>query len=106
MSNDNDRTKRTPRGPGRPLTRKPQTHREQYVAWLNQQQSTTQVPIKKGTNEQGSILPMLPSKASLLLAVYDGIIPASPEQLLNVALQEFPRNPRKGTIPPWPISDA
>ena len=49
---------------------------------------------------------MLPAKAALLLAVYDGLIPASPEHQLNIMFHELLRNPRKGRIPVWPISDA
>ena len=107
MSNDDyDRSTRTPRRRTEPRRRKPTTHREKYVAWLEQLQKPNQVLLKKGTNDTTGNIPMLPSKASLLLAVYDGIIPASPVHKLNVYLQELPRNPRKGKIPPWPISNA
>jgi hypothetical protein len=97
---------RSPPTPTRALKRRPQTHRERYVAWLNQLQKPNQTLIKKETNSRVPCIPMLPAKAELLLAVYDGFIPASPEHRLNVLLQELPRNPRKGTIHTWQISDA
>ncbi len=88
-----------------PLRKKQNTpHRTRYVQWLNQQTKPNQVLIKKGTEDAVGILPMSPTKATLLLAVYDGIIPASPVNLLQTLLQELPRNPRKGTIPPCQLS--
>ena len=82
------------------------THRERYVSWLEQLQKPNQVLIKKGNQEHLAGLPMLPAKAALLLAEYDGILPASPAMKLHVLFQELPRNPRKGKTPPWPISNA
>jgi hypothetical protein len=99
---------RTPLAPPRQLSKhlNNQTPRDRYVAWLNQLQSPDITIIKKGTTQPTAGLPMLPAKAALLLAVYDGLIPASPEHQLNIMFHELLRNPRKGRIPVWPISDA
>ena len=106
MTDKKKQRTRSPSQPTRPLQRRPQTHREKYVAWLNQRQQPNQVLIKKETDNAEQCIPMLPAKAALLLAVYDGLIPASPEHKLNVLFQELLRNPRKGEIHTWQISDA
>ena len=84
------------------------THRQRYVAYLNQMTSPNAIVIKKGeTNLSKHQRPMLEQTAVLSLAVYDGLLPLSPEQHLNLLLQDLPRNPRKpGTVKQWPISNA
>lgn len=84
------------------------THRDRYVAYLNQMTSPTAIVIKKGgTNFSKHRQPMLEQTAVLSLAVYDGLLPLSPEQHLNLLLQDLPRNPRKeGTEATWEISNA
>ena len=104
MSDDGDTNKSFFRKP--PPTRRNLTHRERYVSWLEQLQKPNQVLIKKGNQEHLAGLPMLPAKAALLLAVYDGILPASPAIKLQIALLELPRHPRKGPTSTWPVSDA
>ena len=83
-----------------------QTERERFVSWLNQRQQPNQVLLKKGNSKQYLGAPMLPTQAALLLAVYDGILPASPAIKLQIALLELPRHPRKGPTSTWPVSDA
>ncbi len=90
--------------------RKPdtRTHRQRYVDYLNRMTSPTATVIKKGgTHFSKHQQPMLEQTAVLSLAVYDGLLPLSPEQHLNLLLQDLPRNPRKeGTDKAWPISNA
>jgi len=108
MSDDKKGKGRTPPARPRLLSKRsnPQTPRDRYVAWLDQLQQPNITILKKGTTQPTSGLPLLPAKAALLLAVYDGLIPASPEHKLNIVFHELPRHPRKGRIPVWPISDA
>tara|TARA_R110000824_G_scaffold123227_3_gene280914 strand:+ start:1600 stop:1902 length:303 start_codon:yes stop_codon:yes gene_type:complete len=93
------------------LIRKPrhtQTPRERYLAHLKQLTSPTAIVIKKGgRNISEERQPMLDQAAALYLAVYDGLIPKSPVQHLNILFQDMARNPRKqGTDTAWPISNA
>ena len=91
---------------GRVLTKRYRTHRQQFKSWLEQRQRPNQTLIKKGNSSIRHPVPMLASTAELLLAVYDEILLPSPAIHLQIALADISRNPRKGSPPSWPITDA